>query len=59
MGLYLKVAAGVEVGLVWVVGRWGEGEVDVWAPCFELWGLLAGSQQEALNKNKTQENKQY
>lgn len=39
---------GVVEVLVWQGGRWGEEEVDVWAPGLELWGHQAGSQQEAL-----------
>lgn len=46
--LYLKVVVGVVEVLVWQGGRWGEEEVDVWAPGLELWGHQAGSQQEAL-----------
>lgn len=46
--LDLKVVVGVVEVLVWQGGRWGEEEVDVWAPGLELWGHQAGSQQEAL-----------
>lgn len=44
----LKVVEGVVEVLVSQGGRWGEEEVDVWAPGLELWGHQAGSQQEAL-----------
>lgn len=46
-GLDLKVVVGVGGVLVWLGGRGDEGEAGVWAPCLEMWGHRAGSQQEA------------
>lgn len=48
MILYLKVAVGVEGVLVWLEGRRDEGEEGVWA--HKMWGLQAGSPQEALGE---------
>lgn len=53
MILYLRVVVGVEGVLVWLGGPGDEEEVGAWAPCLEMWGHQAGSQQEALEVNKT------
>lgn len=53
MILYLRVVVAVEGVLVWLGGPGDEEEVGAWAPCLEMWGHQAGSQQEALEVNKT------
>lgn len=52
MILYLRVVVGVEGVLVWLGGPGDEEEVDAWAPCIEMLGHQAGSQQEALEVKK-------
>lgn len=52
MRLYLKVVVDVGGVPVLLAARWDEEEAGVWAPCFEMWGHQAGSQQEALEGKK-------